>query len=314
MPEFSPEELAAEAATAETPAAVEPPAQERPRDEAGRFAPAEREEGAEPAQPPAEGDRSRMVPHAALHAEREGRKADRAELAAAKARLAQIDELRQRIAAPPAAAPAPVVPSVATPSVEGQAPPAEVPGLAHLQQQLDNLQRARDADVQHQNLAAIDQHETQLITAEVHRSDAEFTARQPDYPMAVQHLVQSRARELQRYGHDAASIHQIIQDEALELSKTAIQLGMSPAEMAYQVAQDRGWAGATTTQAAPQNEASRMLDAIAAGQKGSKSLGAMSGGAPASQIGADAIGQMTEAEFARLYETPEGRALIDSMG
>lgn len=311
---FSAEELAAEAAGPETPAAVEPPAQERPRDEQGRFAPAE---PAEPvAEQPAERERTRQVPHEALHGEREAHKATKQERDALKARLAQFDELRQRVAAAQQQSPEPV-PAPTTPPAQAVPPEGQPPvdnGMTHLQQRLAQLEQARAQDVQQQNFAAINQHETQLITAEVNRSDAEFTAKQPDYPQAVNHLVASRYRELKRYGHDDASASAIIQEEALELSKTAIQLGMSPAEMAYEVAKDRGWAGATTTQAAPQNDASRMLDAIAAGQKGSKSLGAMSGGAPAGTVSADAIGQMDEAEFARLYATEEGRRLIDSMG
>lgn len=318
MPDLSPEELAAEAVTIDTP---QPPEQqqERPRDEQGRFAPAEREEAQAPADPPQERERTRQVPHEALHGEREAHKATKQERDALKARLAQIDELRQRVAAGQQQSPEPVVSppatQAATPPAEGQPTPPPVDnGLTHLQQRLSQLETARAQDVQHQNVALINQHETQLITAEVNRSDAEFTAKQPDYPQAVNHLVASRYRELKRYGHDDASAASIIQEEALELSKTAIQMGMSPAEMAYEVAKDRGWAGGGQQQAAPQNDATRMLDAIAAGQKGSKSLGGMSGGAPASSVSADMLGAMTEGEFDRLYATPEGRALIDSMG
>lgn len=319
MPDiFSAEELAAEAATEATPAAVEP-VQDRARDEQGRFAPTEREEGTEQAPPPAERERTRQVPHEALHGEREAHKATKAERDQLKARLGQIDELRARVAATQQQSPEPVVsPPVtqaATPPVEGQAPaPQSDNGMTHLQQRLAQLERARATDVQHQNLTAIDQHEQQLVEAEVHRADAEFAARQPDYHAAVNHLVQSRARELQRYGLDPVTINRTIQQEAFELARSAINLGMSPSEMAYQVAQDRGWTGQTQQQAAPQNDATRMLDAIEAGRKGSKSLGSMSGGASPGTVSADAIGAMTEAEFARLYSTAEGRALIDSMG
>lgn len=312
MPDLSPEELAAEAVTIDSPQPVEQPVQDggQPRDEGGRFAPIDRE--AE--QQPADGQRQRQVPHEALHGEREAHKATKAERDQLKGRLAQIDELRARVATQQQSPEPVVTPPVtqAAPAAEGQ-PPVADNGMTHLQQRMAQLEQARAQDVQHQNMTAIDQHEQQLVEAEVHRADAEFTARQPDYPQAVQHLVQSRARELQRYGLDPVTINRTIQQEAYELARSAINLGMSPSEMAYQVAQDRGWNGAQGQRPAPQNDASRMLDAIAAGQKGSKSLGGMSGGAAAT-VSADAIGAMSEAEFDRLYATPEGRALIDSMG
>ena len=92
--EFSPEELEADAVTADTPAAEPTPA-DRSRDEAGRFAPTQQEEGgAEDAQQ----QQRRTVPHAALHAEREGHKSTKAQLAQAQDQLRQLSELRQRLA------------------------------------------------------------------------------------------------------------------------------------------------------------------------------------------------------------------------
>lgn len=294
MAEFTEDELAAEAATADTVESA-PVA----RDEQGRFAPVEQIE-ADPVEE-APHQQQRTVPHAALHAEREGHKATKAELLAARERLSQIDALRDRLAA-----------SRATPEPQ-QAPVQQdddPSGLKHLQERLAGVEATQRQRVEQEQDMGIAQQERQTLFTGLSQSEAAFRTQTPDYDQAAQHLAQARIRQLQMMGLDHADIQQTLADEVLEITRAAIQQGREPAEVAYQWAQTYGYA----PQAQQQQAVNPMLAAIAQGQKQSRSLANARGGASASEVNANAAGAMSEDDFVALYSTPEGRKLIDAMG
>jgi hypothetical protein len=296
MAEFTQEELEAEAATADT--AEAPPVA---RDEQGRFAPAEIEDEQEEAPAAAPERTQRMVPHGALHAEREARKADRAELAAAREQLDQLKALRDRIAATRAAPVEPEAP---------QAEPEDPTGINHLKTRLSQLEggfRERQTQEADQGVA---QQESQILYSGLMQSEAAFRAQTPDYDQAATHLAQARARQLQMMGFQPHEVQQTIADEVLQITRAAIEQGREPAELAYQWAQTYGY----SPQAKQEQAVNPMLAAIAQGQKNSRSLANGRGGATASDVNANAVAAMNDAEFEALYATAEGRRLLDAMG
>lgn len=301
---FEEDELQADALTEEEAPKEEPQVEEKTqegpeRDEHGRFKAKEPEEGEEA---PEEGDKPRdnTVPQGALHAERERRKSVEAELKAAREQLEAIATMRKQVAdRKPEALPAADDPAA----------------VEHLRNRLAELDQRQTQVTQRMDTADLNQRETQELGTLMQSSEAQFRAETPDYDEGIAHLVAARASELAEYNVPAAQAQQIIAEEAVEIVRTAVQLGRNPAELAYAIAKSRGYRPAQTDQQQnpPANGgAAATVEAIARAQAASKSLG-NGGGSGAHQLNAEAIGAMDDDEFARLYATPEGRALIDGL-
>jgi hypothetical protein len=312
------EETAALAVTSDTPSeqveqqaeqANEAEAQaaaERARDEQGRFV-AKEPTDADAAQQQ-EGEQ-RQVPQQALHAEREKRKGVEAQLRQAQEQLQRINELRTKLAAPQ------------NPAPEAQQAPADDPnGVEHLKQRLAALEGHTEAQNRNAQLAQADDYEMRVLSQQATQDEETFRAVQPDYDAAINYLVGARSRELAAYGMDPVSIQNTVRDEAADIVRTAISQGKSPAELSYQIAQFRGYrptqGGAPSQQQQQQqqapNPAQATLDAIAKGRAASKSPG-QGGGAAPTQLNAATVAGMADDEFAALYATPEGKALIDAL-
>ncbi len=303
---FSEEELAADALQEgdtppepkadELPEAQQPDpeaADKQPRDETGKFAAKEGEDDGK------REDKGGQVPQGALHAERERRKTAEAEARKFREQLDAIAQMRQQVASrQPEALPA-------------QDDPAQV---EHLRQRLAQLEQGQTRITQERDNQRLDQAESQQLQAAIASSESEFRAAQPDYDDAVQYLISARHNELvKRHGLDPVSANLAIAEETQEVVRSAIRQGMSPAEMAYGIAQDRGYRPAQQQQAAPaQGGAQRTMDAIAAAKAGSRSLGQASGTTP-QVVNAETIASMTDDEFAVIYSTPEGRKMIDAL-
>lgn len=268
------------------------------RDEQGRFKAKEPEEEADP-NVNDETDAGKTVPQGALHAEREKRKAVQAELEAAKQQLAAIARMREQTNA-----------RKPEPLPEADDPAA----MEHLRARLAETEQRTVRMEQQRELDAADYAETQQLYGVMASAEAAFRAQQTDYDDAISYLAQARAKELTRYGMSPPQINQVLSEEAAEIARTAIQQGMNPAELAYGIAQDRGYRP-TQAEAAPpakQGGAAATLEAIAKAQGASKSLGA-GGGSSGAVLTAEAIAAMDADEFEKLYATPEGKALIDAL-
>jgi len=305
MAEFTAEELEAEAVGQET---IEPTTeqQDRARDEHGRFAPVEQQGETE--------QRTRTVPHQALHQERESHKGTRAELQAAREQLAQLQTIRDRIR---------TAQQTPAPNTEYQQPAQQpgdqggeqqqpVPGLDHLQRRLDQIEQGNRQRETREQEAGVDQHEARVLHNTLAQAEAEFRQQTPDYGDAADHLMRSRARQLQIMGVADHEILDTIREEAADITRVAIQQGRSPAEVVYDWAQTYGYQ--PKGQQAPQQQGNAMLDAIARGQKQSRSLSSARGGSSVSDVNASAIANMSEDEFQALYATPEGKKIIDALG
>lgn len=312
---FSADELAAEAVQRNDP----PPEQQqeqrddRPRDEHGRFAPKQDEQQqAAPAEQEQRDDKGNLVPQGAMHAERERRKAAEKELQTAREQLQRIAAMREAAAARRTAAEA------------GQSaePAPEADPAAHieyLKAKLAEIEGTQNQFVQERQVESLNQAETQQLHTVLSSSEAELRQQKPDYDEAINHVVQARARELKLYGLTPVQIQQHLQEEVLDITRSAIAQGRSPAEIGYEIALLRGYTpGEAPTNAQPGGQGSNgggaaRVAAIAAAQKGSRSLGQASGAAPPKDLNAQTIASMSEEEFDALYSTPEGRRMIDNL-
>lgn len=268
----------------------------------------------EPA-PPEEPRRRTRVPHEKFHAEREEHKKTKAALEIANQQLLRITEMR-----------AAVQQAAREEHPEyGHDPENDPTGVQYLAAELDRL-KARETN---RSVAQADGQlahaENQLLLTQLLDSEAAAKAAMPDYDAAAQHLAAGRAQELMMLGHDAQAVQQMLADEVLEITRSAIASNRSPAELAYALARSRGYVPAApalgqngrpilSVRGAPSPASSAMLDAIARGQRQGRSIGAMPGGGGNAQMTMADLAGLSDGEFQRIYATPEGRALIDGLG
>jgi hypothetical protein len=302
---FTDDELKAQEATEqtalETPVETDEQKAERERDEQGRFKAKETAE--ETAEVVEEGkEKGNTVPQGALHAERERRKAAEVELTQLREQLGAIQKMREQVAS----------------RKPEDLPAADDPAaIEHLRKRLGEVEQQTTRVTQTMDQAALDQQELQQLGSFMGQSEAAFRQEKPDYDEAINHVVQARARELTRYGLNQAQIQETIREEATEIVRTAVARGLNPAQLGYEIAQDRGY---VPKQAQQQEEtakpngggANAILDAIEQAKKANKSLGSGGGSSPKT-LNAEAVLALSPEEFEQLYSTPEGRAMIDSL-
>lgn len=270
---------------------------------------------AAPAAPP-EQQRAATVPHAALHEERELRKA-------AEQRLAEIerqaaDDRRQRqileertnllLGRMGQLQPA------QQPAQQPQLPPVEQDPLGHFngrmqqhEQVLGELVRAAQGrGQQEQQAQAVQALQSRMVAAE-----SEFRARTPDYDNAAQHLLDVRHRQLTAAGFtDPAERMAMIRQEAVGLAAQAVRSNRNAGEIVYELAKIVGYAppapaaqtnGADNGSAAPREaaaeaDAGQRLQTLAQGQQQARSLGNVRGSGPA-PVNANTLANMSWEEF-----------------
>jgi hypothetical protein len=272
-----------------TSAPAEPePAEEQAEPEAA-APPAEGEEG-EAAEAEAEGEeqakpaeRSRFVPQAALHEERARRQqleADNRRMAEERARIDErlriIEEMnRPQPPEPPAWAVDPIA--------AGE----------HLQQRIERLeqgwQQGSQQWTEQQQRAAQLQQIAQAASADADR----FKAETPDYDHAYRFWMQSRANEMQAFGVDPSRILAELQQEEMDLATNAFQRRVSPAEMLYTVAKQRGYKAGN----GHANTADRQIERVATGQERNRTLSGTGGGAAPVQMTATLLATMSNEDF-----------------
>lgn len=130
--------------------------------------------------------------------------------------------------------------------------------------------------------------------------EQEFLKTKPDYYEAVNHLRNARVTELQLVGVPQNEIGQIIMEEAKSITIAAARSGKSPAEIAYTIAQQRGYA---PKQAAAPVEA----------KPSTKSLSQASGSAAGASITAQDLLRMSPQEF-ETYASKNPKKMRQLMG
>jgi hypothetical protein len=174
-------------------------------------------------------------------------------------------------------------------------------------QLLEQREVARQQGEQH--LVQLHQ-QTQAVGGLISRAqelEREFQDATPDYPAAIEHLVSARDRELELLGFsDPAMRKQQIQREGLDQGARDLRAGKNPAATLYELARARGFdAGrAQRGQATEQR-----LQRLSAGHQQARSLGSVSGSGPRALTPQRAL-EMSDNDYAKLMESPEGLALL----
>lgn len=268
----------------------------------------------EPEKPP------KMVRLEALHEEREERRRLQRELAQEREARSLLDQrtnlILQRMQQQEQDKAKPEEPAI--PALE-QDPVGHITAQqAALRRQIDqNAAQQRYAEqVLAQNLQA--QQIQQAVIQRARSLEGQFRAETPDYDAAIDSLKAARGKELAALGQDPMQAAQAIEQEAYTLAVHAIQNNRNPAELLYSLAKARGWQGNASGQAAPAVQegaspnpaaAQQKLQTIAAGQRQGRSLSDARGGA-APPLTAQRLLEMSDKDFDKMMQTPEGRALM----
>lgn len=217
-----------------------------------------------------------FVPHQAMHAER----VKRQEL---ERRLADLEKQRE-----------------ADPEPQYVDPLEDPEGHRRWAEHQSNMTRQQIEAVNNQ---IAEQNRQQALAQEITRSEAEFSAKTPDYRDAIRHLEQATLQGYQNAGYDQQEAIAAVQRDAMGLIQAAKQIGMNPAELAYIRAQSAGYRKTDVKPEQPTGQPSD-ADKMAALSKAQQATeGLNSSGAPQSgQLTVKALADMSEDELAELSE------------
>ena len=230
--------------------------------------------------------RQSMVPHKALHAEREKRKALEKELADAREFRIRMEERMKWVQEQDAAKA-----KASEPEPEPVPDPDEDVFAAtkyalkqneELKRQIERQQRESTEDAQRREM---------FTRTQAH--EVEFRKATPDYDSAVMHLRSVRDKELAEVFKiaDPGRRAEIIQREALQIAQSALSQGLSPAEAAYTMAKIRGYQPAVAPAVAEDGD-----EKLERAKAQSRSLSSV-GGAPTGPMTADRLAKMSMKEF-----------------
>jgi hypothetical protein len=177
---------------------------------------------------------------------------------------------------------------------EPQPPAFDENPAEHLRQQLQTVQQSQQATAaqitawnQQQQRAQIEQELSHRVVAQ----ESTFASEFPDYNEAVNYLRQARVRELAVFGVDQEQAIAKAGEELRQHAFWAASRGQNPAEMAYRIAESRGYQRKQPT-AGPAEKLQIQQRGVAA----SRSLG--SGGSAGGKISVDALLAMSNDDFA----------------
>lgn len=259
-------------------------------------------------QPEPEGDKSKFVPHGALHAEREEHKKTRSELQQLREQQAVLNDRWNTILT----AQKPAVEEVKAP------PNPEEDIFAYSKWQADQLKALQDK-VDGRERQETEQRQAsqadQALWGEWSQSAQSFAAEKQDFGDAVKYLSDAREKQLtaigrldQRLSTPQARTEQI-NAELKGIILAAKQNGISPAEAVYQIAKDYGF----TAPAPDPVVVSEKLDQIDAAQTASRTLAGTPGKPAGDAMTAEAIASMPAADFDRWYAKPENQQRFNKL-
>lgn len=147
--------------------------------------------------------------------------------------------------------------------------------------------------------------ETRRIDSNLENDEATFALAKPDYHVASDYYVNSRARELLTW-YPPEQAQQILLKEAREIARQSWQRNMSAAETIYNLATARGYnpnAPDRQGQQGQQEQHARpsardVVEGVRNGQQASRSLSGGAGGGRGAALNAEALLNMSDEEFA----------------
>lgn len=255
--------------------------------------------------------KARTVPHGALHAEREKRKAIETRLreietqkAILEDRWNQILKAQQQPAKEEAAAPAQAKDPMPDPD-------QDLFGYAKwAARQIEKLQTDREAEQQQKTQVQQQTAEEQQVWNAWREDVAAFQTQTPDFGDAAKFLADRRMAELTFWARTTPALNSVearnavINDELARVVKQAKALGQSPAAIIYEYAKMAGYKGAAPApEAAPEPaappEMPQQLAKVAKAQEAAKSLSAAGGSGAAGPLSVEDLLAMPADEFDR---------------
>lgn len=232
----------------------------------------------------------KTVPYGALHEERMMRKETQQELGQVREELKQLGSLRDELEAY----------RKEKTDTDTKAEYEEDP-IGYLRKQTEAIQTEmaqRDAQSTQQTE---EMQRLQAVQTEVAAQVQQFSNEHPDYQTALGHLLEQRKADLTAVGViDPTEQLQILNAESWNLAQTALQNHRNPAEVVYQLAQQRGY---KLTEEKP--EIDQKADTIEKGQKAAQTLSDAGGANSADGISLADIESMSDDEFDKLWEKIE---------
>lgn len=244
----------------------------------------EQPEGAPPVKKPS------MVPHQALHEEREQRKAAQAELQKFREERAALNE-RMRI-----------VQELNAPRQQAeQIPDPEQDPIGAMKYLLDQ-QRQQSQQTQQQRQQSEQQSQqnqqfNQFMNSYKAQADA-YAKDTPEFTKAYNFLSENRLEELMEAGYDAATANAMLRQDEANIVWQAQQQGKNPAAVLHKMAKLRGWkAEEPTADNEAGKEVTKRVENTARAVSTNKSLASAGGAAGATEMTVEALIKMSPKEF-----------------
>lgn len=277
-------------------------------------------EGGEPEQLEPE-KKGGVVPHGALHAERERRKEAEAKNAETMRRLDIVEDrwntlLAVKTDGTPAAEPEPK---------NDQPPDPATDFIGYVMWQGEQLKRIEAEKVEKQQQTEAERADTEVWNTWESAVEHARTIR-PDFDTATNFLSDLRNKQLeamsivdQRFAHPQARINQI-NAELKDIVAGARARGVNPAQAVYELAQNFGYSVAPAQTgdkpAETANVHQQTMDKIAAlddAQNASRTLGASGGTNTGDPLSVEAIADMSPAEFEAWMKDPKNEHRLNTM-
>lgn len=166
---------------------------------------------------------------------------------------------------------------------------------AYLKWQNDQIlakQQAEDERLAQESHKSQQERQFEQVRQTIKQGINQFAEATPDYNDAAKYLIEARVKELGVMGvTDQAAIRQRLEQDEVEVGYWAIQQGMSPGEVFYNLAKSRGYSGSS-----PGKDNSGSLDNVKRGQQAATSLSKGGGGATG-EITTEALLAMSDDDF-----------------
>lgn len=267
-------------------------------DEIDEDAPSESEEQkADPA--PKKRD---VVPHGALHEEREKRKASEAREREAAVKLARLEERTNMILAQ-------FQQPQRQPEQEAPLPDPEADIFEYVKRTGQSVQQVK-AELEQRRQYEAQQARVMQLRAYSANSIAELATKVEDAREAISYLENSFIAERRRFGAPEHVIRDEIAQYEAQVADWAMQNGKTPAEVFYELAKDRGY----STKPKGKPEALEKIESVERGQAASRSMTG-TGGQPSGSgsITAEDLLKMDENEFHK-FAAKNPRKMRELMG
>jgi len=233
--------------------------------------------------------KGQFVPQAALHKERERRKATETELLTTREKMARADERLTLLNEILGKADQPA------PAAQAEMPNPETDPIGALQFATKKIQ-ALESEIQNSRKAQ-EERDNSTTMLRAYERDAESYARaNPDFLPAYEFLKQQRHAELEAMGFDANARRSMLVAEERNIVSMAFQNRRSPSELMHNLAKARGFKAAPTPE--PQVDPMKKIETIANGQRTAGVSLTNAGGTSGEGLTAEALANMSEEEFA----------------